>query len=131
MFEDLAPRLVEGDDGLPLVMAVESGMARGARLALYDARGLYAATPFIGRANRWLALIGAGGLDGGGWPVIAYAGRPPLAETLRIWRLKDGRLAEVASAPGRTNHRIGGDFISSGLRDCGSGPEIITALGCR
>jgi hypothetical protein len=127
VFEDTAPRIIEGDDTPSLAMVVESDLSLGARLALYDERGLYAATPFIGRANRWLAPIGAADLDGDGWPEIVYIDRPHLAKNLRIWRLKDGRLAEIASAPGLTNHRIGEDFITSGLRDCGEGPEIITA----
>lgn len=127
VFEDLAPRIIKGDTGRPLVMTVESDMALGARLALYNESGLYAATPFIGRANRWLAPIGAADLDGDGWPELAYIDRPHLAKTLRIWRLKDGKLTEIAQAPGLTNHRIGEDFITSGLRDCGEGVEIITA----
>ena len=127
VFEDLAPRLITGADGGVLAMVVESSTAEGARLALYDADGLHAATPYIGRTNRWLAPIGAGDLDGDGWPELAYIDRPHLAKTLRIWRLKNGQLTEVASVPGLTNHRIGEDFISSGLRDCGEGMEIITA----
>lgn len=127
VFEDLAPRLIDGDAGQRLAMVVESSRTEGARLALYDAQGLYAATPYIGRANRWLAPIGAADLDGDGWPELAYIDRPHLAKTLRIWRLKDGRLTEVAQATGFTNHRIGEDVITSGIRGCGQGPEIITA----
>ena len=129
MFEDLKPRLIEGDDGPSLVMVVESDLSEGARLALYDERGLYAASPFIGRRHRWLAPIGAADLDGDGWPEIAYIDRPHLAKTLRIWRLKDGALTEVASKAGLTNHRIGQDFITSGIRDCGHGPELVTVSG--
>jgi hypothetical protein len=127
VFEDITPRLIEGDDGVPLVMVVETDLSLGARLALYDSAGLYAATPFIGRTHRWLAPIGAGDLDGDGWPEIAYIDRPHLAKTLRIWRLKDGKLTHVVDQPGLTNHRIGWDYISGGLRDCGKGPEMVTA----
>ncbi|NIZ61313.1 hypothetical protein DL239_10040 [Sedimentitalea sp. CY04] len=126
VFEDLEPRLIDGDDGLPLVMVVESSLQLGARLALYDERGLYAATPFIGRPHRWLAPIGSADLDGDGWPEVAYIDRPHLAKTLRIWTLRDGELVEVASLGGLTNHRIGEDFITSGIRDCGDGPEVVT-----
>ena len=38
-----------------------------------------------------------------------------------------GALTEVVALPGLTNHRIGEDFISGGLRNCGTGPEMITA----
>ena len=58
---------------------------------------------------------------------IAYIDRPHLAKTLRIWRFRDGALHPVADLPGLTNHRIGEDFITSGIRDCGQGPELITA----
>lgn len=126
VFEDLEPRIIEGDDGPSLVMVVESSLTHGARLALYDERGLYAATPFIGRPHRWLAPIGSADLDGDGWPEFAYIDRPHLAKTLRIWSLQDGELIEVASKTGLTNHRIGQDFITSGIRDCGDGPEVVT-----
>ncbi len=130
VFEDLAPRIFRDDDGSTLVAVVESDANLGARLSIYDQNGLYVATPFIGRANRWLAPIGAADFDGDGWIDLAYIDRPHLAKTLRVWRLdrhKDApRLSEIASKPGLTNHRIGDDFVTSGLRDCGQGPEIIT-----
>ncbi|NRB18112.1 MAG: VCBS repeat-containing protein [Rhodobacteraceae bacterium] len=126
VFEDLEPRIIEGDDGPTLVMVVESSLTQGARLSLYDERGLYAATPFIGRPHRWLAPIGSADLDGDGWPEVAYIDRPHLARTLRIWSLREGELVEVASQSGLTNHRIGEDFITSGIRDCGDGPEVVT-----
>ncbi|MFC6686914.1 VCBS repeat-containing protein [Jhaorihella thermophila] len=128
VFEDIAPRVVTlaGRDA-PLAMVVESDAGLGARLALYDAAGLVAATPFIGQAHRWLAPVGAADLDGDGRTEIAYVDRPHLARILRIWRFEDGRLREIASAAGFSNHRIGEAFISGGLRDCGEGPEIVTA----
>ena len=128
VFEDIAPRLwdVTGD-GLPEVVVVETDMALGAQLAVYDAFGdKIAATPPIGKSHRWLAPIGAADLDGDGHIEVAYIDRPHLAKTLRIWRFQFGTLKEVASAPGLTNHLIGEDFITSGLRECGQGPELIT-----
>ncbi|MDF9303259.1 VCBS repeat-containing protein [Tritonibacter mobilis] len=128
VFEDLEPRLwdVTGD-GLPEVVVIETDMSRGAQLAVYDAEGKKrAATPHIGQRNRWLAPIGAADLNGDGHIEIAYIDRPHLAKTLRIWRYEGNKLVEVASAPGLTNHKIGQDFITSGLRDCGAGPELIT-----
>ncbi len=130
VFEDLSPRLVDMDsDGTPEVVVVESHAQLGAQLAIYDASGTkIAATPHIGTRFRWLAPIGAADLDGDGYTEIAYIDRPHLAKTLRIWRFKEGALAEIASLPGLTNHRIGEDYISGGLRDCGkTPPELITA----
>lgn len=130
VFEDLAPRIFRDEDGSTLVAVVESDAKLGARLSVYDQNGLYVATPFIGRANRWLAPIGAADFDGDGWVDLAYIDRPHLAKTLRVWRLDRHkgapRLSEIASKSGLTNHRIGDGFITSGLRDCGQGPEIIT-----
>jgi len=112
----------------PEVIVVESHAQLGAQLAIYDESGTkIAATPHIGTRFRWLAPIGAADLDGDGYTEIAYIDRPHLAKTLRIWRYKEGALAEIASLPGLTNHRIGEDYISGGLRDCGETPELITA----
>lgn len=134
VFEDLAPRLADVDgDGTVEVVTVQSNARLGARLALFGLSpdgtqlSLYAATPNIGRRNRWLAPIGIADLDGDGAIEIAYIDRPHLARTLRVWRVADGALTQVAALEGLTNHRIGEDFISSGLRDCGTGPEILTA----
>ncbi|MCV2882577.1 FG-GAP repeat domain-containing protein [Actibacterium sp. XHP0104] len=128
VFEDLAPRLADLDgDGAPEVITVETDLSLGARLAVYGETGLIAATPFIGRPHRWLAPLGAADLDGDGRIEIAYIDRPHLAKLLRVWRFENGTLTLVAEKPGLTNHRIGQDFISGGIRDCGQGPEIITA----
>lgn len=130
VFEDLEPRLVDVDlDGDFEVVAIESSAYEGARLSIYDENGLVAATPHIGRSNRWLAPIGAADLDGDGHIELAYIDRPHLAKTLRVWRFKDGKLRQVAEQPGLTNHRIGWAFIAGGIRDCGGGPEMITASG--
>ena len=128
VFEDLEPRLFDVDqDGDLEAIVIESSARLGARLAIYDENGLLAANPFIGRSNRWLAPIGAADLDGDGHIEIAYIDRPHLAKTLRVWRFVDGALVDVTSLAGLTNHRIGENFISSGIRDCGTGPEMITA----
>ena len=129
VFEDLEPRLVDLDlDGKPdAALVIETDLDAGAALALYGAAGKITETPHIGRRNRWLAPVGAADLDGDGHVEIAYIDRPHLAKTLRIWRFRDGALYPVADLPGLTNHRIGEDFITSGIRDCGQGPEMITA----
>ncbi len=128
VFEDIAPRLidVDGDGGAEMIV-VETDIALGARLAIYDEAGLVAATPFIGQTHRWLAPIGGADLDGDGLMELAYIDRPHLARLLRVWRFENGALIEVAQAEGLTNHRFGDAGISGGLRDCGEGPEMITA----
>lgn len=128
VFEDLAPRLVDVDgDGDREAVVVETDLARGARLAVYDAAGLVAATRFIGQPHRWLAPVGAADLDGDGRVEIAYVDRPHLAKTLRVWRFEGGGLTQVAALEGVTNHRIGWDHIAGGVRDCGAGPEMVLA----
>ena len=128
VFEDVVPRLSDVDgDGDAEVIVVESQADTGAQLAIYDETGKIAATPHIGRSNRWLAPIGATDLDGDGYIEIAYIDRPHLAKTLRVWRFKDGALEPVADLAGLTNHRIGERDIGGGIRDCGDGPEMITA----
>ena len=129
VFEDVAPRLVDIDsDGVSEVLVVESSITEGARVAIYDGTGaVKAATPHIGRSNRWYAPIGAADLDGDGYVEVAYIDRPHLAKTLRVWRYQDGDFAELAAAGGVTNHRIGEPDIAGGIRDCGAGPEMVLA----
>ncbi|MEM6422419.1 MAG: VCBS repeat-containing protein [Pseudomonadota bacterium] len=132
VFEDTAPRLVDFDgDGAPEVLAVESHEALGARFTIYElADGVLrarASNPFIGTRFRWLAIVGAGDLDGDGTMEVAYVDRPHLAKTLRIWRVDGAEVMEIASLPGVTNHRIGEVDIAGGIRDCGAGPEMILA----
>lgn len=128
VFEDTAPRLADVDgDGRREAVVVESHQRLGARLAVYTGNGLMAATPWIGQRFRWLAPAGIGDLDGDGAVEIAYIDRPHLAKTLRIWRMENGALREVASLGGLTNHRIGESDIAGGLRNCGAQPELVLA----
>ena len=128
VFEDMSPRLVDLDsDGAPEVLTVESDQQRGARLAVYNAGGRIASTPYIGARFRWLALLGAADLDGDGMIEIAYVDRPHLAKTLRLWRFVDGALTAIGSYPGVTNHRIGERDIAGGIRLCGDMPEMVVA----
>ena len=140
VFEDIAPRLVDmdGDDNTE-ILTVEAKPGLGARVAFYGLEaggqlGLRAATPYIGTNNRWLAPVGVADFDGDGALEFAYVDRPHLAKTLRIWRWNsvpggDVRLQELAMVGGLSNHRIGEDWISGGVRDCGDGPEMVLARG--
>ncbi|SHI67171.1 hypothetical protein SAMN05444000_102206 [Shimia gijangensis] len=127
VFEDLEPRLIDlNGDGALEIITIESSLTKGARLAIYGEDGLIAATPHIGRTHRWLAPLGAADLDGDGKIEVAYIDRPHLARILRIWRFDEGKLVHLSDTPGLTNHRIGQDYISGGIRDCGAVPEIVT-----
>ena len=126
VFEDLKPRVQDLDnDGSPEVVVIETDENRGASLAIYGPKGKITATPYIGQSNRWLAPIGAADFDQDGAVEIGYIDRPHLAKTLRLWRYQNQELVNVANQAGLTNHRIGQDFITGGVRACGVAPSMI------
>lgn len=128
VFEDLAPRLWDiTGDGNPEVVVIETDMRRGGSLAVYDQTGKIAETPHIGQSNRWLAPVGAADFDGDGRIEVAFVDRPHFVKVLRVFEWDGSALVLDTEIDGLTNHRIGDDFISSGVRDCGDGPEMVTA----
>ncbi len=132
VFEDLAPRLADLDgDGTNEVIVVRSHRRKGAQLAVYGAQGagfgLVAQTGYIGQEHRWLAPAGIADFDGDGRIEIAYVDRPHLLAELVIVRMRGDRLVEVSRLPSLTNHRIGDNFISGGVRECGAGVELVLA----
>jgi len=130
VFEDLKPRLQDLDgDGAPEVIVVETDAQLGGSLAIYGPMGKIDATPYIGRTNRWLAPIGAADFDNDGAVEIGYIDRPHLAKTLRLWRYKNGTLTHVADTAGLTNHRIGQDYITGGVRSCNGAATMVVADG--
>ena len=135
VFEDIAPRLWDIDgDGIPEIVAVESDQQQGARLTAWSARRqpdgqhiieLRAAGDFIGTRFRWLALAGIADFTGDGLPEIAYVEMPHLAHRLVLVRLDGNQFVPVARLDGVSNHRIGDNFITGGVHDCGNGPDIV------
>lgn len=134
VFEDVTPRIADvTGDGLNDVVVIETRVDAGASLAVYGmADGQFtklAATPHIGRAFRWLAPAGIADFDGDGIDDVAYVETPHIGGILRIWSFAGGVVRELAFDPGYSNHRIGQNFITGGVRDCGKGREFIVASG--
>ncbi|MGJ8611687.1 MAG: FG-GAP repeat domain-containing protein [Octadecabacter sp.] len=134
VYEDLEPRLWDiTGDGAPEVVVVQSHQQFGARLLVIGLENGVPAylgeVPFIGTRFRWLSPVGAADFDGDGQIEVAFVDRPHLAKVLRIFEWDGTALVLDTEIGGLTNHRIGDAFISSGVRDCGDGPEMVTADG--
>jgi len=127
VFEDIEPRLADLDgDGGNEIIVVETDLNLGAQLAIYDETRKIASTPFLGRSHRWLAPIGIADFNGDGLMDIAYIEKPHLTKVLKIVTFEDGELHQIMEIAGLTNHRIGDDFISGGVRTCAGAVEMIT-----
>lgn len=132
VFEDLAPRISDLDgDGRNEVVAIRSSLTAGAAVAVYGIVGgtlvERAATPEIGRPNRWLNIAGIADYTGAGIPAIAWVETPHIGGILKMAALVDGRLEVFDNTyPGFSNHVIGSrelglsataDFSGDGVPD--------------
>ncbi len=132
VFEDLAPRLAEIDTAAGAeVVTIRSHRDYGAQIAIYQLTNnevtLLTTTPYIGTSNRWLAPVGIADFNNDGDMDIAFVDRPHLAKMLRVWSYTDGKLNQIASKAGYSNHRIGEAFISGGIKTCQGITTMITA----
>lgn len=130
-FEDIRPVLADvTGEGEPEILVVQTDLKLGARLMVISPLGkVLGVTEYIGQPHRWLAQAGVADFDGDGRIEIAYVDRPHLTKQLVFLRLEAGALREVARVKGLANHRIGDPVISSRLRDCGQGAEVLLASG--
>lgn len=114
VFEDRVPRLVDLDgDGRDEILLVESDRDLGARLSVYrlgpEGLALRAATPFVGKANRWLNPAGVADFSPEPGLEIALVLRPHLDGDLQFWSYdaEAGTLDLLADRAGFSNHAIG------------------------
>ena len=134
VFEDIQPRLADIDgDGRNEIITIRSHNQKGAQIAVYgitketpNSLSLVASIPYIGQAYRWLAPVGIADFDKDGAMDIAYIDRPHLAKILRVWSYRAGSLQQVAQKQGLTNHKIGNNFITGGVQQCGNKSSMIT-----
>lgn len=128
VFEDLEARLADLDgDDKDEILVVESDTGLGASLAVYgvvDGRLMRrAATPFLGRSNRWLNPVGVGDFDADGRPDIALVATPHIGGILRLYHFTVPTLSQFAEIGGVSTHQIGstelglGQVVSGNDRD--------------
>ena len=131
VFEDIKPRLADIDgDGQNEIITIRSHNQKGGQIAVYGIKqgqlSIVASTPYIGQSYRWLAPIGIADFNNDGAMDIAYIDRPHLAKILRVWSYQQGGLVQVAQKQGLTNHKIGHDYITGGVRVCSDKATMIT-----
>lgn len=111
VFEDRTPHLADLDgDGRTEVITIRSSVRLGGSVAVYGVRdgGLVelGATPFIGRANRWLNIAGIADFTGRGSLQIAFVETPHIGGTLKLAAFDGQSLQVVARLDGFSNHAI-------------------------
>jgi len=132
VFEDLEPRLFNLDaEGTDEILVVESDVRLGASLAVYglDKGKVHriAATPFIGRAYRWLNPVGAGDFNGDSAPDIAIVATPHIGGILELFSYTPPSLTSYARRRGVSTHSIGSTALGMGRVVRGESKDLILA----
>lgn len=130
VFEDVTPRIADvTGDGANDIIAIESHEQFGASVAVYGIENnqlvKLASAPYVGRTFRWLAPVGMADFNDDQVDDVAYVQTPHIGGILRIWSFRDNSPQQLAEARGFSNHRIGENFITGGIRDCGNGVEMV------
>ncbi len=131
VFEDVTPRIADvTGDGRNDVIVIETREDAGASLAVYglNDQGEFTklvATPYIGRAYRWLAPAGIADFNGDGVDDVAFVQTPHIGGILRVWSFKNNVAEQLAVRAGFSNHRIGERTIAGGLRECDGQLELV------
>lgn len=112
VFEDRTPRVVDLDgDGRADIIAIRASRSGGAAVAVFGVQAgrlrLRAATPEIGRPNRWLNIAALSDLAGLGRRQIAYVQTPHIGGTLHLYDFDGADLRRLDSLFGFSNHAIG------------------------
>lgn len=132
VFEDLQPRLVNLDgEGAEEIVVVETDIGLGASLAVYGIRDgaveKIAATPFLGRAHRWLNPTGAGDFNGDGVMDLALVATPHIGGVLELYSYTPPRLTLYARYRGVSTHSIGSTALGMGTVVQGREKDLILA----
>ncbi|MFK7792684.1 MAG: hypothetical protein AB8B88_08435 [Devosiaceae bacterium] len=111
VFEDRTPRLADLDgDGRTEIITIRSSNRSGGSVAVYGVRSEaiveLGATPFIGRANRWLNIAGIADFLGRGDLQIAFVETPHIGGTLKLATFDGNSMQVVTRDSGYSNHEI-------------------------
>lgn len=128
VFETVAPMWADVDgDGDSELLVTASDSLEGARLLVFDERGEpVAASPPIGRGQRWRNQLGVAPMGGG--PAIVDVQTPHIGGIVQWFRLEGATLAPVAAAEQYSSHRIGRRNLDQGLIVDGDGDGTLDVV---
>ncbi len=133
VFEALGPLLADLDgDGRPEVLAVRSTPSQGAAAVAFAWRGghlePFAEGPSLGRFGRWLHLLGAADVEGGGRPQVVGVRTPHVDGALQVLEVAPPRLVLRSERLGISTHAWGSRNVDqAALADLGGigHPQIV------